>query len=245
MSDDDELVAELRRLSHAISVPPPADQRETVRARLARPAPRRPRVRPLLAAAVAALIASVALVAPARAAVGEVIGGLLRVAGIEVRREQPTDAVPGSPDPLPSTRTATADEARRLARFPVRIPEALGEPGQVLLADPGPDGAPRVVTMVFGGGAVRFDQFDGALDPAFVKTAPDAQWVDLGDPATGAVWLPGPHAVTYTGRDGVARTETARLAGPTLIWASASSLTYRLEGIATLGEATAVARSVK
>ena len=245
MSDDDDLVEELRQLSRVVSVPPAGDQREAVRARLAQPAPRRPRVRLCLAAAMAALIASVALVAPARAAVGEVIGGLLRVAGIEVRREHSTGALPDSPSPLPSTRTGRVDEARRLAKFTVRTPEALGEPEQVLLADPGPDGAPSVVTMVFRGGAVRFDQFDGALDPAFLKMAPDARWVDLGSAVMGAVWLPKPHPVTYTGRDGVARTGTARLAGPTLIWASADSLTYRLEGFATLEEAAAVARSVR
>ncbi|MFC7528346.1 hypothetical protein [Actinoplanes sp. GCM10030250] len=209
-------------------------------------------MRLLLAAAVAALIASVTLIAPARAAVGEVIGGLLRVAGVEVRREHSADPLPPSPSPLPSSRSVALAEADRRAAFPVRMPESLGEPEEVQLSDPDQSGAPRVVTMIFRGGTGRFEQFDGSLEPAFFKTAPNAAWVELGsgaDPGSGvwsgAVWLPGPHPVTYVGRDGVTRTETARLAGPTLIWASADSVTYRLEGIATLEEATEVARSVR
>jgi hypothetical protein len=53
-----------------------------------------------------------------------------------------------------------------------------------------------------------------------------------------------PHPVTRVGRDGVPRTETARLAGPTLVWAT-DTVTYRLEGITTLEEAIAVAGSVR
>jgi hypothetical protein len=50
--------------------------------------------------------------------------------------------------------------------------------------------------------------------------------------------------VTYVGRDGVERTGTARLAGPTLIWSS-GELTYRLEGLADLAEARTVAESLR
>ncbi|MEV6299969.1 hypothetical protein AB0M02_11265 [Actinoplanes sp. NPDC051861] len=241
MPDHDDLIDDLRDLGRALRVPQALDQRNAVRARLTRPAPRRPRVRILLAAALAALVASVTLIAPARAAVVEVVGDLLRVAGIEVRREQPVGTLPLNPSALPSSRPGTLAEADRLAAFPVRVPAALGDPEKVLLSDPDPSGAPRVVTLLYRDGTVRLDQFDGRIEPAFFKMAPDAQWVDLGN---GAVWLPEPHPVTYTGRDGVRRTETARLAGPTLIWASQDSLTYRLEGIGTLEEATEVARSL-
>ena len=57
------------------------------------------------------------------------------------------------------------------------------------------------------------------------------------------MWLPGPHPVTYVDRKGIERTETARLAGPTLIWAT-GTVTYRLEGLPTLKEARAVALSL-
>jgi hypothetical protein len=193
-------------------------------------------------AAVAAVVGTVVVVAPARAAVVDAVGGLLRVAGIEVRREPGPGGLPAHPSALPSQRSATLDQARRVALFPLREPTTLGPAGQVLLADPGRTGAPRVVTVTYRGGTVSFDQFDGTVDPVFFKTAPDAQWVDVaGEPG---IWLPGPHAVTYIDRDGVERTETARLAAPTLIWV-AGTITYRLEGVSTLEDARAAALSLR
>ncbi|WP_433795116.1 hypothetical protein [Actinoplanes sp. CA-252034] len=235
MSEHEDLIAELRELGTRLAVPPAVDQRTALRERLATPAPRPRRARRWWAAAAAALIATVAAVAPARAAVVEVVGDLLRVAGVEVRREQPRTTLPGTPAPLPS---ATASAA-----FPVGVPAALGEPEEVLRSDPDDAGRPRVVTLIYRGGAVRMDVFDGRLDTTFFKTAPDARFVDLPG-SIGAAWLPGPHPVTYVGRDGVERTGTARLAGPTLVWAT-DTVTYRLEGIGTLEEAIAVARSVR
>jgi hypothetical protein len=45
------------------------------------------------------------------------------------------------------------------------------------------------------------------------------------------------------GRDGVQRTETARLATPTLLWTTGSR-TYRLEGLTSREEAERIARSL-
>ena len=239
----DDLIGELRALGRWIDVPEPVDQRAALRARLAGRAPRRRRVRLLLAAALAALTAAVAAVEPARATVADALGDLLGVAGIEVRRERPSGPLPATPAPLPSLRAATLAEARRVALFAVRVPAGLGEPAQVLLAAPDPGGAPQLVTLVYGGGSVRLDQFDGRVDGGFFKTAPDARWVDLGGDGM-AIWLPGPHPVTFVGRDGVQRTETARLASPTLIW-TAGGLTFRLEGVTDFGEATKIASSLR
>ncbi|BCJ40822.1 hypothetical protein GCM10010168_48790 [Actinoplanes ianthinogenes] len=239
--DYEELVAELRDLGRAYVVPEALDQRQAVRARLARPAPRRHRARFYLSAVVAALVLAVAAISPARAAVLDAVGGLLRVAGIELR-DEPHGALPATPSPLPSQEAAGLAQARARAAFPVVVPEKLGSPDRVLLADPDKNGAPRVVTLLYRGGTVRFDQFDGMVDPVFLKTAPDGQWVEgVGDVA---VWLAAPHPVRYVDRDGVTRTETARLAGPSLIWTT-GSVTYRLEGLATLEEASEVARSVR
>ncbi|GIE36970.1 hypothetical protein Ait01nite_100150 [Actinoplanes italicus] len=207
-----------------------------MRARLARPAPRPRRVRPLVAALAAALVVSIASVAPARAAVVEVIGDLLRIAGVEVRREQPRQALPVTPSALPSAAASAA--------FLIGVPAELGDPEEVIGSDPDEKGRPRVVTLVYRGGAVRLDEFDGRLDTTFFKTSPDARWVEPWAGVTAAAWVPGPHPVTYVGRDGRERTETARLAGPALVWATAT-VTYRLEGIGTLEEAIAVARSVR
>lgn len=238
---DEELIAELRGLADYLAVPAAADQRAAVRERLGRSVRRRRRLRLWVASVVAAVAGTIIAVAPARAAVVDVVGDLLRAAGIEVGNE--ATPLPAHPSSLPSLRTATLDEARQVALFPVRVPAALGEPEQVRLADPDAAGAPRVVTMIYRGGAVRFDQFDGRAEFNFLKTAPQAEPINLGPDAFGA-WLPEPHAVTYIGRDGVARTETARLATPTLIWID-GAVTYRLEGLTTLDEAREAALSLR
>ena len=193
-------------------------------------------------AGIAALIAVVAGVAPARAAVVDAVGGLLRIAGIEVRREPAPGGLPSRPSPLPSVSTVALADARRVALFPLRVPATLGAPEQVQLGDPDPAGAPRVVTLVYRGGTVRLDEFDGAVSPYFFKSAPEAEWTDVGGKQ--AIWLPAPHPVTYVGRDGVERTETARLAGPTLVW-TGDEVTYRLEGLPDLEQARTIALSLR
>ncbi|MFI7544022.1 hypothetical protein [Actinoplanes sp. NPDC049599] len=254
MADDlDGLARELRALAAHLDVGEPADQRAAVRARLTGPAPApvrrwtawwrrvvRTPARRVTLAALAALIAVVAGVAPARAAVTDAVGGLLRLAGIEVRREPPPGGLPAQPGPLPSTRTVALVDARRAALFPVGVPAALGAPERVEIGDPDPAGAPRVVSLRYPGG-VRLDEFDGTVTPIFFKTAPEARWVTVG-PADG-IWVPAPHPVSYVGRDGVERTETTRPAGPTLIWTD-GEVTFRLEGLTDLAAARRIALSV-
>ena len=239
---DDTLADELRALGRALAVPEEADQRAAVRARLTRPDPAPRRVRRWVVAVVAALVAAVAVVAPARAAVVDAVGDLLRVAGIELRAEPAPGDLPARPSPLPSLGNVALEDARKAALFEVRVPGTLGAPEQVLLADPDAAGAPRVVTLVYRGGSVRVDQFDGRASPVFFKMAPAAEWVEIG--ADQGIWLPGPHPVTYVDRAGIERTETGRLAGPALIWSS-GPVTYRIEGLATLEEATAAAVSLR
>jgi hypothetical protein len=261
---EDRLAVELRELGEWLDVPPAADRRAAVRARLsadgapaARP-PRpglpwplrgrrttAPRRRIALVAAAAVLAAVVAAVPQGRAAVAGTVTGLLRFAGVRVEPpHQPRPLPGGSASPLPSTRSAPLERARRLAAFPIGVPAALGVPQDVRIADPAPDGAPRVVTLLYRDGAVRLDEFDGTLDLGFVKQAapPDMRYVEVG-PGYG-LWLPHPHPVAYVDRLGVTHQETARLAGPTLVWAS-GAVTFRLEGVATLDEALRVARSVR
>jgi hypothetical protein len=243
---DDLLVAELRDLADRLDVPPPGDHRAAVRARLAEvPAAnaRRRRLRRWLAAAAAVVVGTVAAVPPARTAVADAVTGLFRFAGVEVREEPGPRGLPTTASPLPELRSAGLDEARRVARFPVRVPARLGVPEEVTVADPGPDGAPRVVTLVYSGGSVRLDQLDGPLDIGFVKQDPDAQWTQV--PGAGvALWFPGPHAVTYRDRTGMDRVATARLAAPTLVW-QVGDVTYRLEGVRSLDEAAAIAGSMR
>jgi hypothetical protein len=244
----DPLVDELRELAGWIDVPEPADQRAAVRARLTAAPARRPRFflsrRWLAAGAAAAVAVVVGVVPPARAAVTDAVGRVLRFAGVEIRDGDPgtlPSPLPSSPSPLPRVRSVALDEARRLATFPVLAPAVLGVPEDVQLADPAPDGAPRVVTLLYRGGTVRIDQFDGRVEGHFLKKVAGASFVTVrGD---FAVWLPEPHPVVYVDRFGVTREEAARLAGPTLIWAGAAA-TYRLEGLTDLDSARAVADSM-
>jgi hypothetical protein len=254
---DDRLAAELRALADRLDVGPAPDVRAAVRARLEAPTvdrrrpawrrPARPAARRWLAAAAAAVVLAVAVlvIPPARAAVASAVTGILRFAGVEIHRTPhgapPT--LPPTPSPLPSIRSAALDQARRVARFPVGVPVSLGAPEQVQLADPGPDGAPRVVTLLYRGGTLRLDEFDGTLDVAFSKQIddPGMKFVDIGQDY--GIWLSRSHPVEYVDRYGVRHTETARLAGPTLVWARAS-VTYRLEGAGSLDDALAIARSI-
>jgi hypothetical protein len=245
---DELLAAELRDLGRRLDVPDPPDLRTAILDRLAAPQPtpsrrfafRRPAVRRwLVAVASAILVCALVAVSPARAAVADAVTGLLRFAGIEIRSERGPAALP-TPSPVPSVRDVGLAEARRLAKFPVRVPERLGEPERVSLADPAPDGAPRVVSLFYHGGTVRLDEFDGHVEPVFMKQAPGAEWVDLG--GYPAVWLSAPHPVTYIDRTGVQRVESARLAGPTLIWMDGTA-SFRLEGVATRDEAVRIAES--
>jgi hypothetical protein len=239
---DEDLIAELRALGTRLDVPEAVDQRTAVRDRLTHRPRAGHRVRRWVLAATAAVVGTVVVVAPARAAVVEVVGDLLRVAGVEVRREPSPGGLPARPGPLPSQRSVALDEAQRVALFPLREPSTLGAPEEVLLADPDETGAPRVITSTYRGGTVRFDQIDGGVAPVFLKSAPDAQWVQIGGEQ--GIWLPGPHPVTYLDRTGVERTATGRLSGPALVW-TAGAVTYRLEGLSTLAQARAVADSLR
>jgi len=256
---DQQLATELRELGAWLEVPEPPELRAAVRSRLTAPTTTDRAVRPawrrigpawrrrLAAVAVAAAVTTGVLAVPdARAAVTDAVTGLLRFAGIELHRDPAgRGSLPSplpSPAPLPSARTVTLDEARRVAPFPIRVPAALGAPERVEISDPAPDGAPRLVTMFYRGGTVRLDQFDGELEPGFAKVVPNMEWAQL--PGGYAVWLPTPHPLVYVDRQGERHESGARLAGPTLIWSDAG-VARRLEGIATRAEALAVAGSLR
>jgi hypothetical protein len=238
----DDLAAELRALAGWIDVPPPPDVRHGVRTAIENGGRRwSPR---LVAAAIAVAVALVLVGLPqGRAAMAHAVDRVLRFAGIEIEHGQPV--LPPTPSPLPSVRSVALDEARRLAAFPIRVPADLGAPDRVELADPGPTGAPRVVTLFYRDGTLRLDEFEGELDLGFVKQIqdPDPEWLQL-DAARYAVWLPTTHAIEYVDRQGVRHHETTRLAGPTLVWQDAT-VTYRLEGLTSRDDAVGIARTVR
>lgn len=237
----DDLERELRDLAAWLETPPAPEVTNRVRARLAAPVLRRRRWRYWLAAGLAALL--VAVLPPGRAAVADAVTGLLRFSGIVIGTS-PAPVLPtGTPSPLPAQRLASLVEAQRQVRFPIRVPAKLGAPERVLLADADGTGNYRVATLVYRGGALRVDAFDGGLDPLFQKQAAgsDVEFVQVNDDF--AVWIGRPHAVAYVDRGGTVRVESARLAGATLIWQEAG-VSYRLEGDLTKGEAIEIANSL-
>jgi hypothetical protein len=239
----DDLDRELRALSAWLETPDAPEVTARVRARLAAHQRRRwwQRWRAYLAAML--VVALLAVLPPGRAAVADAVTGLLRFAGVTVTVAPGSVPPTGTPSPLPSQRLATTVEAQRLVRFPVQVPAALGPPEQMLVADPDDDGSYRVLTLLYRGGTVRVDAFDGALDPYFTKkiSGSAVEWTQVrGD---FAVWVGGPHTLTYVDRTGKVREETARLAGSTLIWERAG-VSYRLEGDLTRPEAIRIAESL-
>ncbi|MFC4018123.1 hypothetical protein ACFOW4_09185 [Micromonospora sp. GCM10011542] len=240
----DDLERELRHLSAWLETPDAPEVAARVRARLAAKERRRwwHRWRAYLAATLAVLV--VAVLPPGRAAVADAVTGLLRFAGVIVTVEPGSASPTGTPSPLPSQRLAALHEAQRQVRFPVRVPGSLGPPEQVLVADPDDTGTYRVLTLLYRGGALRIDAFDGALDPVFHKqvSGPETEWVQVS--AGFAVWIGAPHGLRYVDRSGVTREETARLAGSTLIWEQAG-VSYRLEGDIPRSEAIGIANSLR
>ncbi|MEV6814002.1 hypothetical protein [Micromonospora sp. NPDC051296] len=245
----DDLERELRDLSAWLETPEPPDVTAQVRARLAAEpgsAPARPRWwrrrwRYAVAAALAALL--IALLPPGRAALADAVTGLLRFAGITISTSSEPVLPTGSPSPLPAQRSAELEEAQRAVRFPIRVPTKLGPPERVLVADPDGTGSHRVATLLYRG-ELRLDAFDGRLDPVFFKQAggAGAEWTQVGGQQ--AVWVGGPHPVSYVDRSGTVREESARLAAATLIWEE-GGVSYRLEGQLTMTEAVEIATSLE
>lgn len=251
---DEHLATELRalggRLDYVPAAPDPEAVAAAVRSKLSEPDQTRGRAaaaRPhrrawprRVAIAVAAVCLGAALVAFSPQ-VRDGITTLLRFAGIEVGRSTqpaPASSLPTA-RPLPGERTVSLAEARRLAGFEVQVPAALGDPERVLVADGTP---PRVVSFEYAGPA-RLDQFDGTMDVAYFKklwSEGELSWEDVNGQT--ALWVEGPHAVGYVGRDGTFRLEEARLAANTLIW-QAGGTTLRLEGDFTRAEALDIAES--
>jgi RNA polymerase sigma factor (sigma-70 family) len=189
-------------------------------------------------------VVTAVVVPPVRNAVADVIGSILRFGGIEVSSSPAPSLLP-TPSPIPSSVPADLRSARDRALFPVGVPAKLGTPSSVVLGDVDPsNGTPRVVTLFFRDGAVRLDEFDGHMSPDFAKknATGSMEWVTVRGQY--AIWLPEPHAIAYIDRAGLERVETARTAGPTLVW-EVGAVTYRLEGIAARDDAIAIAESVR
>jgi hypothetical protein len=129
------------------------------------------------------------------------------------------------------------DKARRLVRFTPVLPQTLGQPDGVAVS---PDRRVLSMTWHTATGVLRVDEFDGQIEPAFLKSAPRVEYVTVG---TGpALWFPSPHHVVVLAPDGRTHQEPPRLAGHTLIW-EYEGVTLRLEGDISRDRAVAIAES--
>ncbi|MBF5028903.1 hypothetical protein [Micromonospora sp. WMMA1976] len=236
----DDLERELRELTGWLEPARTPDLTARVRARLDVPAPRR-RWRYVLAAALATVL--VAALPPGRAALADAVTGLLRFSGVVV---DTAPALPptGTPSPLPAQHEIALAEAQRQVRFPIRVPARLGAPEHVLVADPDGTGAHRVASLLYRGGTVRLDAFDGSLDIVFHKRSLGADVTLTHVGGEFAIWVGGPHALAYVDRSGTERVATARLSAATLIWERAG-VSYRLEGDLTREQALDIASSLE
>ena len=191
---------------------------------------RRRRAAVLVTAVLLALLAA----SPVRAAVAEWFG----FAGVLVRED--TTSRP-SLAPLPPTvgPSTALDDAQQQVAFDVVVPAVLGPPDGVEVSEDR-----RVLSMSWtgaGDGVVRLDQFDGRLDYAFAKSARGVEFTTVA--GAFALWFDEPHEVVVLDADGTSRTETARLAGHTLIWEHGGTA-LRLEGSVSQARATEIAESV-
>lgn len=186
------------------------------------------------AVALVGILVVLAVTPPVRAAVADWFG----FAGVIVR-DDPTRAPSSAPDPPGAGSDLSLEQAARMVAFEPLVPAALGPPdGVEVSADR------RVLSMSWvdaRGRTVRLDEFDGRLDYTFAKSARGVRFTEVAGDF--ALWFETPHEVVLLDPDGTRRTEAARLAGHTLIWASGPT-TLRLEGDLGLARATAVAESV-
>lgn len=167
--------------------------------------------------AVAVLVA-LATTPPVRAAVADWFG----FAGVRI--EQGPDRGDEAPPPPTVGDTMSVARAAELVDFTLLVPAELGEPKGVEVSD---DRVIVSMSWTTEAGQVRLDQFDGRLDFTIAKTSPGATFVTVnhGD----AIWFDRPHEVVVLDEQDNPRTETARLAGQTLIW-PVGDTTVRLEG---------------
>jgi hypothetical protein len=238
--------SELRAVGRELEVPPARDFTAAVRQRLEGQAVRRRlpaggtgalRRRLVWHAALAVVVACLAVLIATpqgRAAIIHVF----RFAGVELRQEPGPARSPGNSASLPGERPMSLEKARHQVSFPILVPAALGQPGEVVVSDGG-----RVASLIYFRtpyGQARMDEFAGQLDPVYFQKI-----VNFGDVTevevngTKGLWIKGPHVLVYITRDGTSAAASARLTtGNTLIWGT-RQVALRLEG--NLGKTAALA----
>lgn len=209
------------------------------------PAPRRRVPRRALVIAVAVLavaIGAVLAVPQTRAAILE----FFHLRGVTIERvpELPTVSAQAGLGTFLG-KEVSMDGARKSARFPVVVPQELGDPDAVYF-QPSPPGG--MVSFLYGtrdDPHALFTQFVATVDEAiFKKVAPDTKIERVTVNGRPGFWIQGAHYFTYFDRQGEMQTEQVRLAGNVLLWESGPR-TLRLEADVPKAEALRIAESVR
>jgi hypothetical protein len=238
-----ELETRLRDLGHELALPWEPDLLPGVMARLERPARRRWR-RPLVAAVALGLLAlAIAFaVPPARSAIlrffhlGAV--SVERVDTLPPARERPLTAGFG----LPTTRA----KAERRAGFKLLVPPFSGSgPERVYAAGPGVLGTVLDVPVPGGRRAVLLVEIEGS-DLGFAKKVvkKETRIAPTSVDGSDALWIRGPHVVTFVATPNGTNAEISRVSGNALVW-QLGNVTLRLEGRLTEEEALRLARTIR
>ncbi len=234
-----ELEQRLLALGSALEMPPTPDVAPRVIARLParRSRPGRP-ARRTLTIALAALL----LLAGAAMAVPPTRQAILRVLGLRgVRIERVTRLPllpPGAGARLGLGARIPLARARHAASFGALLP---ANATAVYLGHDVPGG--RISLLV---GKVLIIEFRGTTTPfifKFIGPGTRVKQVRING-APGLYLFGAPHEVLFEGRPGVFQIDRIRLGGNVLIWQH-GAVTVRIEGTRTLGQALAIARSLR
>ena len=254
MTTDADVVQALRELAQHLPSTSTEDLSplvlETLREEQEPPArPRSARLVLAVVAACLALITALGLFAPVRDAAAT----MLRLVGVDIQRAEQGARPPAPSPPAPSDLGVriSVDAVSMAAGFDVPTPHtlALGGPDEAYLTD---GGTYEIVTLVWRERAavpVAPASSASVLLSVFHGAPPDREYLEKilyegahahrvsvnGDPG---VFVTGPQAVVYAGRDFEMREAPSRLSANSLIW-QRSGLTLRLES--ALGEDASVA----
>ena len=238
-----ELEQQLIDLGSALEIPDAPDLVAAVVDRLpSRPARRlhRPTLRPrrrsvVLGIALAVLLAgTAAAIPPVRHAIERVFG----INGVVVERVPALPATSGGTTLHLGRRIAVSD-ARHAASFMALLPPS--GVGAAYVANDVPGGR---ISLTSGG--LLITEFRGTSRPFILKMiAVGTRVIHTEVGGQPAAYLDGAqHEVFFLDSNGKPRTDEVRLAGNVLLW-QRGSLTVRIEGARSLGDALALARSLR
>lgn len=231
-----DLEQRLMALGATLELPPAPDVVPAVLARLpARPRRRRPARRTLAVALAATLLLAGGAIAvpPTRHAILRILG----LRGVRIERVPQLPPLPASTGLGLGQRIPLA-RARHAADFTALLPS--GSPAAYLRHDV-PGG--RISLLVR---RVLIIEFRGTTTPFIFKVVgPGTAVKPVRVNGSPGVYLSGaPHEVLFRAQTGQVQTDRVRLAGNVLIWQQ-GPLTIRIEGTRTLGQARALARSLR